>query len=194
MRPWIPALSGLAVALAVTCGLPLQAAKETNQPDERTAHAQFHNSDNKIVGEATLKQDNAGVLIQATFTGLPAGTHALHIHETGSCEGPDFKSAGGHFNPKDAKHGLMNPTGPHAGDMPNFVAAKSGKTEVEVYNDRVTLEKGAGNSLLKTGGTALVVHSGKDDYQSDPAGDAGSRIACGVIEMGQPGAAQTKRN
>ncbi len=186
MRLWIPALGGLLVAFAVSSVSPLQAAKEMAQPGEQAAHVQLKNPDNKVVGEATLLQDNDGVLIQATFTGLPAGTHAFHIHEKGSCEAPDFKSAGGHFNPKGAKHGLRNPQGPHAGDMPNFVVGKSGKTTLEVYNNRVTLEKGASNSLFQTGGTALVVHEGKDDYTSDPAGDAGKRIACGVIEAGRP--------
>ena len=159
---------------------------------ERAARADIRNPDNKVVGEATLLQSNEGVLIKATFTSLPAGKHALHIHETGNCEAPEFKSAGGHFNPEQAKHGLTDPKGPHAGDMPNFTAAKSGETTVEVYNDRVTLEEGAENSLLKSGGTALVVHAGQDDYKTDPAGDAGKRIACGVIEATQPGSVQAK--
>jgi Cu-Zn family superoxide dismutase len=170
--------------IASTCSQPAAGA-------ERVARAQFRNPDNKVIGEATLLQDNKGVLIKATFTKLPAGKHALHVHETGSCEAPEFKSAGGHFNPENAKHGLTNPKGPHAGDMPNFTASK-GETAVEVYNDRVTLEQGVENSLLKPGGTALVVHAGQDDYQTDPAGDAGKRIACGVIEATQPASVQAK--
>jgi Cu-Zn family superoxide dismutase len=170
--------------IAGTCSQPATGA-------ERVARAQFRNPDNKVIGEATLLQSNKGVLIKAKFTKLPAGTHALHIHETGSCEAPEFKSAGGHFNPEKAEHGLTDPKGPHAGDMPNFTASK-GETALEVYNERVTLEQGAENSLLKPGGTALVVHAGQDDYKTDPAGDAGKRIACGVIEATQPGSAQSK--
>lgn len=166
--------------------------EHTGKEAERVARAQFHNPDGKAIGQATLLQSNEGILIKATFSDLPNGTHALHIHETGSCEAPDFKSAGGHYNPTNAKHGLTNPDGPHVGDMPNFTA-KGGETSVQVYNDRVTLEEGADNSLLKSGGTALVVHSGADDYQTDPAGDAGKRIACGVIEATQPGAVQAQK-
>jgi len=193
-------LSGLAVVFPFTVVSPLHAADKeapsaaaSQSGAERTARAAFRGPDKKVIGEATLLQSNEGVLIQATFTKLPAGRHALHVHETGSCEAPEFKSAGGHFNPQNAKHGLTNPKGPHAGDMPNFTASKNGDTAIEIYNDRVTLEQGADNSLLKSGGTALVVHAGGDDYRTDPAGDAGERIACGVIEATQPASAQAKK-
>jgi Cu-Zn family superoxide dismutase len=172
--------------IANTCSQPETGA-------ERIARAEFRNPGNKVIGEATLLQSNKGVLIKATFTKLPAGKHALHVHETGSCEAPEFKSAGGHFNPENAEHGLTDPKGPHAGDMPNFTAARNGETVVEVFNERVTLAEGAGNSLLKPQGTALVVHAGTDDYKTDPAGDAGKRIACAVIEATQPGSVQAKQ-
>ena len=96
------------------------------------------------------------------------------------CDAPDFKTAGPHFNPESKKHGLQNPDGPHAGDMNNFTASKNGRAKATITNDRVTLGQGA-NSLLANGGVALVVHAKADDMKTDPAGNAGDRIACGVI-------------
>jgi Cu-Zn family superoxide dismutase len=121
------------------------------------------------------------VLIRLSVKGLPAGERAFHIHAVGKCE-PPFTSAGGHFNPGGRKHGLMAAEGHHAGDLPNLHVPASGELVVEVLNPAVTLEKGKANSLFGPEGTALVIHAGKDDYKSDPAGDAGGRIACGRIE------------
>jgi Cu-Zn family superoxide dismutase len=192
-------LSGLLVVFASHLVAPLYAADRnatsaaTSRALEQTARAEFRNPDNKVIGETTLLQSNAGVLIVATFTKLPAGRHAFHVHETGSYEAPEFDSASDHFNPQNAQHGLMNPKGPHAGDMPNFTASKSGGTVVEIYSDRVTLRPGADNSLLRQGGTSLVVHAGGDDHKTDPAGVAGERIACGVIEATQSGSTQASK-
>jgi Cu-Zn family superoxide dismutase len=119
------------------------------------------------------------VLIHAVLTGISAGPHAFHIHTTGTCE-PPFTSAGGHFNPTTMMHGMLNPTGMHAGDMPNVQVPADGSVTFDVLNPAVTLKPGI-NSLFKDGGTAIVVHGGADDYKSDPAGNAGARIACGVI-------------
>jgi Cu-Zn family superoxide dismutase len=131
------------------------------------------------VGKATLTTTPSGVLIGLDLTALPAGDHAFHIHAVGKCEPPKFESAGPHFNPDTTKHGLMNPEGPHAGDMPNLHVPDSGKLTVEVLNPTVTLS--AESALLDADGSAIVVHAGADDYQTDPAGKAGDRIACGVI-------------
>jgi superoxide dismutase, Cu-Zn family len=131
------------------------------------------------VGKATLTTTPSGVLISLDLTALPAGEHAFHIHAVGKCEPPKFESAGPHFNPDSTKHGLMNPEGPHAGDMPNLHVPEGGKLKIEVLNPTVTL--GAEAALLDADGSAIVVHAGADDYKTDPAGNAGDRIACGVI-------------
>ena len=147
----------------------------------QSAKATLKNADGKEVGTAALTETPAGVLIRLTVNGLPPGERAFHIHGVGKCE-PPFTSAGPHFNPGGKKHGLMASEGHHAGDMPNLHVPANGEIVVEVLNPEVTLEKGKPGSLLGGQGTALVVHAGKDDYKSDPAGDAGGRIACGLIE------------
>lgn len=133
------------------------------------------------VATATLTEGDSGVNIALEGTNLPPGEHGFHIHETGSCEQPDFESAGGHYNPTDANHGMDDPEGPHAGDMKNIEVSEDGTVNTEVTADMVTLEEGQDNTLFTEDGTALVIHSGADDYETQPSGDAGDRIACGVI-------------
>jgi Cu-Zn family superoxide dismutase len=147
----------------------------------QTAKATLKNAEGKEVGSAALTQTPAGVLVRLTLKGVPPGERAFHIHGVGKCE-PPFTSAGPHFNPAGKKHGLMAPEGHHAGDLPNLHVPAGGALVVEVLNPAVTLQKGKPNSLFGPQGTALVIHAGKDDYKSDPAGDAGGRIACGVVE------------
>ena len=147
----------------------------------QSAKATLKNAEGKEVGSAALTQTPAGVLIRLSIKGLPAGERAFHIHGVGKCE-PPFASAGGHFNPGGKKHGLMAAEGHHAGDLPNLHVPAGGELIVEVLNPAVTLEKGKANSLFGPQGTALVIHAGKDDYKSDPTGDAGGRIACGIVE------------
>jgi len=131
------------------------------------ATAQIKNAAGETVAQATSK--------------LPPGTHGFHVHAVGKCEGPDFKSAGGHFNPAGKQHGLENPAGPHAGDMPNLVVGADGTGTATVKLTGVSLDGGP-DSLFHEGGTSLVVHAGPDDMKTDPAGNSGARIACGVIE------------
>lgn len=163
----------LATALISTLALASAAAE--------TAKATFRNADGADVGRADLVQANDGVLIKLTLKGLPPGGHAFHVHAVGKCEAP-FTTAGGHFNPQNRKHGMMASDGPHAGDMPNLDIPASGELKLEVLNPAVTLAKGASNSLFKPDGAALVIHATVDDYKSDPAGNAGGRIACAVVE------------
>lgn len=151
----------------------------TGVADAQTARADLKNADGTTVGQATLERKGDGVRIMATFTALPPGTRALHIHEVGKCE-PPFESAGGHFNPTGKQHGKDNPQGPHAGDLPNIEVPPNGRVKVEAIARGVSLDAGK-NGLFDADGSALVVHEGADDYRSDPAGNAGKRIACGVI-------------
>jgi Cu-Zn family superoxide dismutase len=147
----------------------------------QTASAPLKGTDGKEVGSANLTQTPSGVLINLAVKGLPPGEHAFHVHAVGKCEAP-FESAGPHFNPGHKKHGMMAAEGAHAGDMPNLHVPQSGDLTVEVMNSAITLEKGKPNSVFDGDGSALVIHAKSDDYKTDPAGDAGGRIACGVIQ------------
>lgn len=140
------------------------------------------NTSGEKIGTATLKQEAEGVNVVIDVSNISKGTHGFHIHEKGMCEAPDFESAGGHFNPTDMEHGFDNPEGPHAGDLPNLEVGDDGRVQESFVNEMVTLKKGEPNSLLREGGTSLVIHEDPDDNISQPSGDSGARIACGVIE------------
>jgi len=133
----------------------------------------------KSVGDIILWDEGSGVALQLHLHDLTPGEHGIHFHQVPKCEGPDFKSAGGHFNPEGKKHGFDSPDGHHAGDMKNFTVGANGKADAKLENGEVTLKDGP-HSLL-TNGAAIVVHAKADDYKTDPSGNSGDRVACGVI-------------
>lgn len=145
---------------------------------------QLANAKGESVGSAILSTDDKGVAIALDLKGLPPGDHAIHVHETPKCDAPDFKSAGSHWNPHAKKHGMDNPDGPHAGDMANINVAADGTAKMTIIAPGVTYDRGEHSVFGGAGGTtgtALVIHAAADDMKSDPAGNAGDRIACGLI-------------
>ncbi|RAP78362.1 superoxide dismutase family protein [Paenibacillus montanisoli] len=150
-------------------------------PEAKPVQVKLMNTSGADVGFATLTQKGDAVVLHVEAKNLPPGVHGIHFHETGKCEVPDFKSSGAHLNPQTKQHGFNNPKGFHVGDLPNITVAADGTVKVDIESRIVTLAPNQPNSLLKSGGTALVIHAQADDYVTDPAGNSGDRIACGVI-------------
>lgn len=171
-------LTILSIALAATAATVGHAGTASVAAD---TVVRLIDANGKPVGTAALTAENGGVRVRVSARGLAPGEHGIHFHERGVCKPPDFASAGGHFNPFGAKHGLLNPKGPHAGDLPNLVVGPDGRAEAIFFTPRVTLERGKPNSLLRSGGTSLVIHEKRDDQRTDPTGNSGARVACGEI-------------
>lgn len=165
----------------LTLSLSFAAVSIGQAAPQQSAHADIMNGQGQKIGTATLQQTGGGVQIDVSISQLAPGTHGIHIHSVGKCEGPAFASAGGHFNPGMKKHGKDSPDGPHAGDLANLEAGADGAGKASFTNSGVTLGDGP-TSLFHEGGTALVIHEKADDYKTDPAGNSGARIACGVIQ------------
>lgn len=162
-----------AVLLTATSSLALAQAN-------LSAQAAMQDAKGNKVGTIGLEETANGVVIKIAVTGLPPGEHAIHIHNVGTCE-PPFTTAGPHFNPEGKKHGSMSAEGQHAGDLPNITVAASGEAKADVTSKHVTLKPNVANSLFKPQGTSFIIHAGPDDNKTDPTGNSGDRIACGVI-------------
>lgn len=150
------------------------------------AMSRLTDRDGLEVGAASFQAAPNGTLVRVAFVGVPPGPHALHIHETGSCQG-DFTSAGGHYNPTGAAHGYWHEGGPHVGDLPTVFIPQNGETTVSLFNERLRVD----DQLLDSDGAAMVLHAKADDYRGQPAGNAGDRIACGEITRLPPQSAAT---
>jgi superoxide dismutase, Cu-Zn family len=174
-------------AAALGAALCFASASGCNDARE-TATADLHDLSGRRIGSASLRSTDEGILVTIEADSLPPGEHGFHVHEHGSCEPPGFESAGTHFNPTDAHHGLAHGMEhSHVGDMVNLFVDPSGRTVAHRVIVGATLhadDDETSNSLLREGGTALVIHAAPDDYITDPAGASGPRIACGVIEAG----------
>lgn len=167
------AAAGL-VALAAGCATPAENARY--MAGHFRAQADLHTPAGADAGIAVAEEVDGGLRVMVDVIGIPPGDHGVHVHTTGKCDAPDFASAGGHWNPTVKKHGLHNPEGPHAGDMPNLEVESNGR-------GKLTFMLPAGNfeGLLDEDGAAFVVHAGPDDLKTDPSGNSGGRIACGVF-------------
>ncbi len=157
--------------LLVLLALPSHSAAKTK--------VELKDAQGKVVGNVILWDQGTGVELELRLHDLTPGEHAIHFHQVPKCEAPDFKSAGGHFNPDGKKHGFDSPDGHHAGDMKNFMVRADGKVKTELEDADVTLKDGP-HSLL-TNGAAIVIHAKADDYKTDPSGNSGDRVACGVL-------------
>jgi Cu-Zn family superoxide dismutase len=172
VKPWAARLG--VMLLAAGCAAPLPARTGP-------ATAELRDGQGRVVGNATLTEVGGGVHLLLEVHGLPPGAKGVHIHEIGKCDPPAFTSAGNHFNPGQRQHGLQIPQGPHAGDLPNIPIDGDGNGRLETVTERVTFGRGP-TSIFDSDGSALVVHGAPDDFKTDPTGNTGARIACGVIE------------
>lgn len=176
-------LAGLALSLTACSGNGGESEAEV-KPAENISRAVLTSADGTPHGEVIIGEGDGGLIVQINAEGLAPGPRGVHIHEVGKCEGPDFKSAGGHWNPTENEHGFNNPNGAHMGDFFNLEIGEDGKGSVEARIEGASLKDGT-NALMDADGAAFVIHAGPDDLKTDPSGESGGRIACGVFEMQQ---------
>jgi Cu-Zn family superoxide dismutase len=173
-------LAVLAGAIATTSVLATTAPAMARGGPER-ATATIEDATGQTIGSARLTEHrDGGTRVRVHVKGLAPGEHGIHIHAVGACDGPAFTTAGPHFNPDGRQHGLDNPLGAHAGDLPDLVVNEAGVGRLRAVTDAVTISSGP-RSLLDGDGSAIVVHAAPDDDVTDPTGNSGARVACGVI-------------
>jgi len=166
----------LAIAAMLLTATACQRQVQVGTSSSPSASAEVRSAAGATVGTLSLLTTSTGVRITGTLTGLTAGAHGIHLHSVGRCDGPEFTTAGAHLNPANAKHGLENPAGPHAGDLPNITVNASGSAQVDMTTPRVMI-----SDLLDADGAAIVVHAAVDDQRTDPGGSSGARVACGIV-------------
>jgi Cu-Zn family superoxide dismutase len=171
VKPVLTALIGSALILPFATAVAAPAD---------TAHAVLRDASGTQRAEASFAQTKQGVKVTLKATALSAGTYGTHVHAVGRCEAPDYRTSGGHWNPLEKQHGKDNPKGMHMGDLPNLVVDAKGKGEIDFVIPAAVLH-GGDNPLLDADGASIIVHTGPDDYATDPAGNSGGRMACGVI-------------
>ena len=169
------------VLLAAAASLALSAAAAlAGEPG--TAQAKLADASGKEVGVVDFRDTPNGVIVHAVFDGIAPGNHAFHVHAVGKCEPPTFDSAGGHFNPENHQHGFAVKGGWHSGDLPNITVPADGKLTIDVLAPELSVSDDDDEKMLDADGAAVVVHEGVDDYTTQPTGNAGKRIACGVVQ------------
>ena len=168
------------VVFLLVLGMALAMGGGTALAQGGGATAQIEDAEGNVVGSAAFTEGAGGIVVSVEARGLAPGEHGIHLHETGACDPPAFESAGGHVNPAEAQHGLSNPQGPHAGDLPGISVADDGTAAYEATTDRVTLS-GGDAALLDADGSAIVIHADADDQATDPTGNSGDRVACGIV-------------
>ena len=166
-------LAPLSLVLLAGC-VPMAA------PDVPVTTSNLVSSSGAVIGTVRVFSEPTGVTLRIDAAGLPPGIHGVHVHTVARCDPPDFKSAGAHWNPASKQHGMNNPAGPHAGDLPNIEVAADGKGRLESTTELLSLMSGA-TAIFDADGSALVIHAAPDDFRTDPTGNSGARIACGVI-------------
>lgn len=180
-RPIILSSVVLLSLVVAGCG---QQGESPGEVSGNVARAALVGADQAQYGEVIVAEGGDGLIVNINAQGMTPGAHGVHIHETGKCEGPDFKSAGGHWNPTAKQHGFDNPQGAHAGDFFNLDIGADGTGALEATVPGATLKEGE-NALLDADGAAFVVHAGPDDLKTDPSGESGGRVACGVFVGGR---------